>query len=52
MKKKIKVEVGYYDFIFDDVEKAVNFAETAVKTNKDNRSVSVHIDFCDDEDEE
>lgn len=51
MKKKIRVEIGYYEFVFDDVAEAVAFAETAKKTNTDGKSVCVSISFEEDEDE-
>lgn len=51
MKKKIRVEIGYFEFVFDDVAEAVAFAETAKKTNTDNKSVNVSISFEDEDDE-
>lgn len=52
MKKKIKVEIGYFEFVFDDVAEAVAFAEIAKKTNTDDKSVYVSISFEDDEEDE
>ncbi len=52
VKKKILVEIGYNDFVFDDVAEAVAFAETAKKTNTDDRSVNVSISFEDENNDE
>lgn len=52
MKKKIRVEIGYFEFVFDDVAEAVAFAETAKKTNTDNKPVNVRISFENDEEDE
>ena len=41
---KYKVRIGYTDFIFEDGEEAINFAETAVKhLMDDDKEVTVTI---------
>lgn len=46
MREEILVEVGYYDFIFDNMEQAARFAETAAKHIKNqDRGVSLEIKF-------
>ena len=52
MKKKIRVEIGYFEFVFDDVAEAVAFAETAKNTNTDNEPVKVIVSYEDEDDEE
>jgi hypothetical protein len=52
MKKKIKVEIGYFEFVFDDVAEAVAFAEIAKKTSTEDKSVYVSISFEGEDDEE
>lgn len=51
MKKKITVCVGYFEFYFDDVEEAVIFADSAKKHVEEDRNVSIHITYVDDEEE-
>lgn len=49
---KYKVRIGYTDFIFEDGEEAINFAETAVKhLMDDDKDVTVTI-YYEEEDEE
>jgi hypothetical protein len=48
---KYKVRIGYTDFIFEDGEEAIKFAETAVKRLKDDdKEVTVTI-YYEEEDE-
>jgi len=41
---KLKVRIGYFDFVFDDPKTAVEFALTAKKFNVED-SLHVSIDF-------
>lgn len=45
----ILVEIGYMDFIFSDIDEAVNFARTAHKSLKSNDGrISITITFCEE----
>ena len=48
----IEVTIGYMDFIFTDLEKAVEFAKTASETSKKDKDISVTITFCKEEEAE
>lgn len=46
MMQKILVEVGYYDFWFTDIDKAVAFATAAVNSiSEADRKVTLKVDF-------
>ena len=50
IKKNITVAVGYYDFVFDNVDEAIKFAEMAkagISGDEDRRDakVKIHIVF-------
>lgn len=47
--KKILVEISYIDFEFDDIEKAVAFANTASEAIQDDKDIKVTITFEEDE---
>lgn len=49
--KKILVEVGYFDFEFNDVNEAITFADMAHKTIKNEKQVKVTITYEEEEDE-
>lgn len=52
MRKEIIVNIGYMEFNFNSVDKAVSFAEDAIKTIKDkNRDISIDINFYNDDDD-
>lgn len=44
----IEVTIGYMDFIFSDINKAVEFAKTANETSKKDKDVSITITFCEE----
>lgn len=46
---RILVEIGYMDFKFDDVEKAVDFAKTALANSVEDKRVEIKITFGEDE---
>lgn len=48
---KYKVNLGYYDFIFDDAGTAVDFALTAKRFNIED-SLHVNVEFIDIEEPE
>ena len=57
IKKNIIVVIGYYDFVFDDVDEAIKFAEMAkanVSGDKDRKDtkVGIHITFNYEDDKE
>lgn len=47
---KYKVNLGYYDFVFDDAGTAVDFALTAKRFNIED-SLHVNVEFVDVDDE-
>ena len=53
MKKKITVNVSYFCFSFDNVDEAVQFAETAAAhIKKGDKEVSIEIEFVFDDKKE
>lgn len=44
----IEVTIGYMDFLFTDLDKAVEFAKTANETSKKDKEVSITITFCEE----
>ena len=49
-KRKILVEVGYKDFVFEDITKALLFADMAYASNKDESDeVKITIRYEEDE---
>ena len=44
-----KVKVGYVDFVFEDAEEALKFAQTAWSACTDDRDVSIELEEGDDE---
>lgn len=44
----IEVTIGYMDFLFTDLNKAVDFAKTANETMKNDKDVSITITFCEE----
>lgn len=43
--RKIVVEISYIDFEFDDVDKAVKFAETAASAIQEDKDIKITITF-------
>lgn len=40
---KYKVEINYYDFVFDNAEEAIHFADTAVKAFRSERDRDIEV---------
>lgn len=45
MKKKIIVTLKYNDFEFENIDDAVNFAETAKRTTTEDIEIQVNVTF-------
>lgn len=52
MKKIIKVQIGYYDFSFEDLKEAEEFADKAAKTRENDCRVSIDVSYIDKEEED
>ena len=44
----IVVTIGYMDFVFTDLDKAVEFAKTAKETTQKDKDISITITFCEE----
>ena len=52
MKKEITVEIGYKDFIFDNIFDAVKFADIAARTGEKPEDVQVVVQYKKEEEDE
>lgn len=53
MKKNVRVSVSYFKFEFgEDVQKAVDFADVAAETAREDKEIYITINYIPEEDDE
>ena len=45
IKRTIEISISYVDFYFENIEEAMIFAETAIKTGADIKRVTIDIRY-------